>query len=142
MFGLFGNEQEVSKLRERVSALERRVSELEGCVTPPGAWNLREAIYGRKSNQPGLRSTWGLWQRLSALEKCVFGHDGNIEPKKRSAVYAALNELENVNNKKDVKTLQERVKQLEEQNEDFRKCINNLEKSLIKAVNEQLEGIK
>ena len=133
MFEIFGNSEEVKKLKKSIDQLYRRVEELDKRVNPPDGWNLKDAIYGRRCSQPTLRSTWGLWKRLSELEKCVFGHEGNIAPEERSAVYVSLKKLEAERCKETVQNLLNKMAQLERQNRELLEEIKALENILIKS---------
>lgn len=137
MFEIFGNSEEVKKLKKRIDRLYLRVEELDKRVNPPDGWNLKDAIYGI-GNQSESRSTWGLWKRLAELEKCVFGHEGNIAPEERSAVYVSLKKLEAERCKETVQNLLNKMAQLERQNRELLEEIKALENILIKSVNEQL----
>lgn len=140
MFEIFGNSEEVKKLKKRIDRLYMRVEELDKRVNPPDRWNLHDAIYGI-GNQSESRSTWGLWKRLAELEKCVFGHSGLFEPAERPAIYASLNKLEEERCTDTVEKLQARVEKLEKKNAELLKEIKNLEKILIDSVNKQLGNI-
>ena len=148
MFDLFG----IDELNGKVNDLYEKYNDLNRYVRVWGnEWCLAQHIFAN----PG-----GIWNRLSALEQRVYGHDGQTEPQEAEPVYRRLSNLETTVNganghfglsqhilgtgKPGQEGLWKKLEQLEEENRKLREQVQklqNMEKLLIEAVNKQLGTI-
>lgn len=148
MFEWFGT----SELGDKLADLERRHEELNRFVRVWGNdWCLAQHVYGNG----------GIWERLSALEERVYGHDGRTKPSQAAPVYQRLATLETTVNGADghwglsqhifgtghpgQEGIWKRLEQLEKENRELREqlqSLKDLDKVLTEAVNRQLGTIK